>query len=313
MAASLTSLEVIVIVAVVILAVILVALGLMVIRRLRRRRDKLLHELKDSPELIQDRAFNRIAMARREAEILAGQGVDVTPARGLIAQAQGAFDTRNYDRAYESAQSAHEALVNARRVGGGVSLTSAPRGPPLPSAPPAAASSDGPIASSGSTFVPPPAPIPKNRVESQFQLHVLAEELERARAAQGPPAATQAADALRRQAEAAFAAGQYTDAFRLALRGRRELGVSLETLPAPSKGAAGASSSDEEPTTIDPGAAAERAASANRCPDCGYPMLPDDVFCRGCGRPKGEMKCPQCGAGRGPKDTFCGRCGERFP
>ena len=68
-----------------------------------------------SPEIRHDRAFNRIAMARREAELLASSGVDITSAQDLIAQAQGAFDNRDFDRAYVSAQSAHELLVAARR------------------------------------------------------------------------------------------------------------------------------------------------------------------------------------------------------
>ena len=67
-----------------------------------------------NPRIRNDRAFNRIAMAQREAEMLASSGVDVTPARNLIAQAQGQFDHRDFDHAYESAQSAHEVLVAAR-------------------------------------------------------------------------------------------------------------------------------------------------------------------------------------------------------
>ncbi|HYB79699.1 MAG TPA: hypothetical protein VEG66_08095 [Thermoplasmata archaeon] len=80
----------------------------------------------DRPELRYDRAFNRIAMARREAELLASSGVDVSSANNLIAAAQGALDTHDLDRAYESAQSAHEALVAARRSGPLPSLRSSP-------------------------------------------------------------------------------------------------------------------------------------------------------------------------------------------
>jgi len=73
------------------------------------------HELPSrNPQVQHDRAFNRLAMARREAEILATSGVDVNSARSLIDAAQGAFDTGAFERAYESAQSAHELLVAAR-------------------------------------------------------------------------------------------------------------------------------------------------------------------------------------------------------
>ena len=68
-----------------------------------------------TPRIRQDRAFNRIAMARREADLLTSSGVDVASAQDLIAQAQGAFDHQDFDRAYVSAQSAHELLVSARR------------------------------------------------------------------------------------------------------------------------------------------------------------------------------------------------------
>jgi predicted RNA-binding Zn-ribbon protein involved in translation (DUF1610 family) len=313
MTSNLTSVELVVIPLVVILAIVVIGLLLYLMRRLRRKRDKLLNELKDAPELIQDRAFNRIAMARREAEILSRTGADVAAARTLIAQAQGAFDTRNYDRAYESAQSAHEALVNARRAGGTGLLPTPPRAVPPTSPEPVAA----PLAS-GATTSPPPRttnapPIPKNRVESQFQLRVLGEEIESARSSHRPGSKVQTAETMRQQAQAAFTSGEYTEAFRLALRGRRELGGALETLPAAGHVSGASGESLGEPSgPLDVGAVAERTASANRCPDCGNPMLADDAFCRGCGRPRADLKCPQCGASRGPKDTFCGRCGERY-
>jgi len=310
MSGSLTSVELIVIPVVVVLAVILAGLGLLLIRRLRRKRDKLLHELRDSPELIQDRAFNRIAMARKEADIVGAGGADITSARALIAQAQGAFDTRNYDRAYESAQSAHEALVHARITGGVAPLASGRPSGPAPDAPSNGPSS--PPSATPAAPLPTAPPIPKNRVESQFQLHLLQGELDQARAVHAPASKIQGAEALRGEAQSAFDHEDYTEAFRLALRGRKQLGGTIETLPPPTKGPASATA-DERAGPIDPGAAAERAASATRCPDCGYPMLPDDAFCRGCGRPKGELQCPHCGSPRSTKDTFCGRCGERFP
>lgn len=174
---SLTSTEIIALVFVVVLAVIVVGLFVYLIRRLRSRRAKLLSDLEDRPQLNQDRAFNRLSMARREAGILAAQGVDVHRAQELIAESQGAFDTRQYDRSYRVAQSAHEALVNARQHG-----TMTP-GAPLPSKGPAAsAPPDTSRLPSGatSTSEPPPSatpPIPKNRAESQFQMRLLSDEL----------------------------------------------------------------------------------------------------------------------------------------
>src|SRR5271170_5528347 len=105
---TLSSSLLILIVATVILVVVVVAIFLVVARRLREKRDRILHELGAKPALVQDRAFNRLAMARREADVLARTGADASRARELIAQSQGAFDTHDFPRAYELAQSAHE-------------------------------------------------------------------------------------------------------------------------------------------------------------------------------------------------------------
>jgi hypothetical protein len=312
---SLTSTEIIVLVVAVVLAVIVIGVLYLTIRRLRARKQKLLGELSGGPELVHDRAFNRIAMARREAEVLAAQGADVHRAQELIAEAQGAFDTHRYDHAYTSAQSAHEALVIARRQGSRTSAppTASPAPEPVlrpePVAPPVIGGA--PLPSRG----PARPTMAKNRAESQFQIHILGEELEalpprRAR----DPSALDAAD-LRRRASQAFDSGDFTEAFRLALRGRRALGASLETLPPP--GPAAAQSTGAEPdgsSTAPPDIAqtAETVAGGERCPDCGYPALAGDAFCRGCGRPHAPATCPTCGAPRAGDEPFCGRCGSRF-
>ena len=310
-----TTLEIELIVFIVVLAAILAGVFLYLQRRLRQRRSTLLSELNDRPVLNQDRAFNRLAMARREAGILVGQGVDVHRAQELIAEAQGAFDTRQYDRAYQVAQSAHEALVNARQQGArttGAPLSSVGSGAALPSktggaAPPAAA------VSASSTSDRPA--IPKNRAESQFQLRLLGEELETLPTDRAREAAATEATELKNQASAAFDQRDYTTAFRLALRGRRTLGGTLETLPPPGGATAGTSRRTENggATPSDPTRAAEAAAGGERCPDCGYPTLSGDAFCRGCGRPRVPLTCPTCGASRGAEEPFCGRCGTRFP
>ena len=311
---ALTTTELIALVFVIVLAVIVAGLLLYLLRRLRERKAKILGDLSGRPELNQDRAFNRLAMARREVTILARQGVDVRRAQELVAEAQGAFDVHQYERAYQSAQSAHEALVNARQAGSmtsGVPLaTKSPPSAPLPASEPGPGSAP-PVGSSRS---PPAPPIPKNRAESQFQIRLLEEEIAQlpTRRAKSGPAAE--ATALRSQASAAFDRGDFTEAFRLALRGRRALGASVESLPlagTPPPGAArpipdGNAASGDVATT------AEAVAGSERCPDCGYPALSGDAFCRGCGRPRTSASCPSCGAPRAGDEPFCGRCGSRF-
>lgn len=316
---ALSGLEIGFIVFVIFLAVVVAGLLLYLLRRLKNRRAKLLSELEDRPELNQDRAFNRLAMARREAGILAGQGVDVQRAQDLIAESQGAFDLHHYDRAYQVAQSAHEALVNARLQGArttGIPLPSSgippsgpgPAGTPLPGGPS--------LAGSAPTAEPPARPtIPRYRAESQFQIHLLTEELEALPARRASdPSGVQAA-ALKRKASDAFDRGDFTEAFRLALRGRRALGGTVESLPATGAGAVPSAPEGENGSGATPDLArtAENVAGGERCPECGYPALAGDAFCRGCGRPRTTMTCPSCGAPRGAQEPFCGRCGARFP
>ena len=310
--AALSGFEIAAIVVVVFLAVVVIGLLLYLLRRLRNRRDKLLSELDNRPELTQDRAFNRLAMARREASLLADQGVDVARAQELIAESQGAFDNRHYDRAYETAQSAHEALVTARQRG------SRTTGTPLPSASPTVGrgTTGAPVAAAATVPAPPPPETParpviaKNQAESQFQIRLLTEELGALPPRRSKdPSRIQAAE-FARMASEAFAKGDYTEAFRLALKGRRALGGSVESLPLTGSGEA--PTADGEAAKPDLAETARTVAGGERCPDCGYPMLAGDSFCRGCGKPKGTMTCPSCGAPRGADDPFCGRCGTRF-
>lgn len=324
MAASLTQVEILAIVIVVVLAVSVAGVLLFLMRRLRLRKAKLLNELRVSPQLVQDRAFNRIAMARREAEILSRQGTDVSRAHELIAQAQGSLDTGSYDRAYQSAQEAHEALVRARQQGAPLPAGSiAPAASLLPSGPsvPAPGGSTPrppgavPVSRQDPATPPTPAGIPKNRAESQFQLRLLDQELQEARRTRSDAATVREARLLRTQAGAASDRADYTEAFRLALKGRRSLGGHLETL-APSPGThpepTTGSSVEGERAQADPALTAERVAGSDRCPECGYPALPGDAFCRGCGVPRSLGTCSGCGTPRGPRDTFCGKCGTPF-
>ncbi len=317
---SLTSEEVLAVVVVVLLAAGTAGVLLVMRQRLRRRRAQLIQELSDRPAVIQDRAFNRIAMARREAELVSDRGADVGRARDQIAQAQAAFDSRQFARAYESAQMAHETLVGLRRAAPLPSSSlpanraSASTAPPSPL--PLSVSSPG---TGNPSAAPAPAPTapPKNRVESQFQLRLLAQELEVARHDRPDDGKTGAAGALDRQAREAFDRADFTEAFRLALRGRRALGDRVEALPpGPGGGAPAPPPPGNAPgalrSEVDAAGSAESVASAGRCPTCGYPALPGDTFCRGCGTPRAPPTCPKCGAVRQSADTFCGRCGAHF-
>ncbi len=299
MAFGLTGSELTALVIIVILIIFVIGIFLYLSQRLRARRDQLLTELKGRPELVQDRAYNRLAMARREAEILARTGTDIRSSQALIAQSQAAFDLRDYSRSYELAQSAHESLVNARgKVGPSPLPGGGSSSQPLPTITPSG---------SGTTagVTPAPSSLPKNRAESHFLLGLLNQEVAAAPASAGP---TLEAASLRDQSQAAFDRGDYSESFRLALKGRRALGGHVESLPpTPGVGAARAMGDG-----ADAAGTAEAVAGAARCPACGHPTLSSDTFCRGCGRPLTSPTCSSCGAPRTPADVFCGKCGASF-
>ncbi len=287
-----------------IVAITGIAVVVLLLQRMRRRQLKL-REAAATPEFASDRAYNRLALARREAGLLAAQGGDTSRAQDLIGLAEQAFNGRQFDRAYELAQSAHETLVRARRQ-------------PALTAPPGAATAALPGPSPRAAALPAgpaapafdPAVVTKNRAEAQFQLRLFEQDLVKARqsAAAGQPNAE--ARQLYVAAQAAFARGEYGEAFRLSLRGRRKVGAVVEAVGT-ARGA-GAEAPPRLPSSSDPGEVAERVATAERCPQCGHPTSSDDLFCRGCGAARSPTACGRCGAPRAPDDTFCGRCGLKF-
>ena len=316
MATGLTSYELTVLILAAILIGIGVGLGFYARARLQRRKAQLVGELQRRPDLIQDRAFNRIAMARREVELLGRQGADVGRAREQIAEAQASYDNRRYEQSYQTAQIVHESLVHARRSG--VPLPSPPSLPASSENQAAAPASRGTAPTVLSPTASPVPPMAKNRAESQFQLRLLDQELTAARSNRPEALATIGAADLARQSHAAFERSDFTEAFRLALKGRRTLGGSVESLPPTPSGSV--SMGGSVPAGIEGNGAARsdatetaaKVAGAERCPECGYPALAGDAFCRGCGRPRTPSACPQCGAPRTPSDTFCGRCGAPY-
>jgi hypothetical protein len=295
-------------VGVVLVAVVMLA-AFHLLRSYRMRRLGELRGGVGEPRSAGDRAYNRLALARREADLLEAQGGDVERARQLIDLANRSQNARNFDRAYELAQAAHETLVRTRRE--------TPRGPsptPVSAAPTPSRAVTAPAVPEGRSGPSTTTPtVPKNRAEAQFQLRLFEQDLASAAKAPGDRAVVHGARELYVQAHAAFSRGDFQDAFRLALRGRRQIGGHVEALGPSASPAAASTAGASAPRAPDPTEAAEAAASGERCPRCGHPAVRDDAFCRGCGAPRGPAACPRCGTPRTPTDTFCGRCGERYP
>jgi len=274
------------------------------LRTYRQRRLQALRGQGTEPAAASDRAYNRLALARREADLLDAQGIDTERSRQLIGLAGRSLDARDFGRAYDLAQAAHETLVMARRQ----PLPSAAKGPtPAEVATPAAAPAS-PSPAGVATGEGPPR-LAKNRVEAQFQLHMLEQDLAgAARNATAAPALSEARE-LRAQAQAAFDRADYAEAFRLSLRGRRRVGGHLEVLGSPVPAVGGGPA---RPAPVTAEQAAEAVAAQERCPACGHPTVAGDAFCRGCGAPRTALSCPACGGHRTPADTFCGKCGARY-
>jgi len=301
----------------IVLTAVLLAVAFYAMRHLRRRRERLREKRQDDPAVASDRAFNRLAMARKEADLLERQGGDVAQARQLIGLAESSFGTRQFDRAFDLAQSAHNTLVAARKA----PKTAPPAQPPASSAPspapppfrptvpmPAAGPNDGDLPG------PAVSKVPKNRAESHFELGLLERDLETAKRERPKQGGTKKGETTRAAAQAAYDRADYTEAFRLALKGRREVGGRVETLaPGPARTAGVPPEATEAPLTSDtPVEVAETVAAAERCPQCGHPTQPSDAFCRGCGTPRVPATCSKCGAPRLPTDSFCGVCGQKY-
>lgn len=306
--------DLIYIVAVVLLAVALAGIGLFALRRFRARRDRLRSEIDASRASVEERAFNRIHIGKSAADHLERSGADVAGPRRLLAQASKEYDAGHHDDALALASSAHEALLKQAK---GPTPAAAPVGPdpPIPRAtPPAASSPPPPISrpmspspaaesSSPEASDPPKNRLPKNKAESHFQLRLLDEEL----AAGGPAGTSKGTIAgvggIATEAHSSYDRGDFTEALRLALKGRRTLGARLETLPPSS-----ATQAVDAATAPSPA-----PAGTELCRQCGQPLRSGDKFCRGCGAAAVAPRCARCGDALEPKDQFCGRCGTPRP
>ena len=296
------------VVAVVVLALVAYG-GFYLLRVLRLRRLQAEKGEGSGPEVTADRAYNRLALARKEATLLEAQGGDVAHARELIDLASRSLDGRAFDQAYERAQAAHEALVQARaQLSPARNLSAAALPSSTPGGAPPHAGSPVPAAASA----PPAAPtVPKNRAEAQFQLRLFEQDLVTAKRTAPKAPSTGEATQLYVQAHAAYDRAEYAEAFRLSLRGRRRVGGTVETLGTPGPSGVAASANEGSAPT-DPVRMAEAVAAQERCPACGHPVVSGDSFCRGCGAARTSAACPKCGAPRKPADSFCGRCGGSY-
>jgi hypothetical protein len=284
-------------------------------RRLAARRRELQGEIAESEARTEERAHNQILLGEAELATLTREGFDVARPKGLLDDARSAFARRDYHHALQIARSVHDQLVRLRVSGAGPSPTLA--NPPIRTlfgaGPPAdlAPAVEAPLASTSEDA--PRAALPKNQLESRFQIRLLTEELVVAvRSRPGAPELSEA-NRLAREASASADRADYTEALRLSLKARRLLGGKVEGLPAPAGSfpAAAAAGSGSDPATEGPvpPRPPSDGRSGGECPRCHRPLRVGDVFCRSCGTPVTAPKCPRCGAAFEADDRFCPRCG----
>jgi Double zinc ribbon len=306
----------------------------MLYRYLRRRGPEL--AAREGKTVLDDRSYNQIRIGQAAADRLSQTGVDVSAAKELFRRAEVARASGNYDLSLELSKKGQDSLA-AARSGAMVLPSSAParstspadasqlRSPSTatrsaaaavyapPSDPPRlGGGANGPVLSvdSGAAVEPEPARPPKNKMEAHFQLSLVQDELDQARAAKSRSKPFRDAEALRDQGQAAYDKQDFTEALRLALKSRRALGTRVEALPVSPIPASA-------PGGSDPGAAAARASGSladaptfgQKCAKCGRTASPTDQFCRGCGAPITPALCNSCGAPLLAGDRFCGRCG----
>jgi hypothetical protein len=293
--------------------------------RMRRHRTRLKRDLDPSPDVLEDRAHNQLRLAESEAAILERDGIETTRARALLAESKSRLDVGDFVRARTLAQSAHEQLVTLRKT-----ATTPYSSPSSSEAQDLRENGSRPefgfgderlstntLSFGSSATVPgPPASTPqnppegprlaKNRAESQFETNRLNEELERLRLRH--PDDPRLAEGIRYLAgsRSAYQAGDFTEALRLSLRGRRSIGAQIGSLGPPSPGTR-LSSHSTAPVSLQ--GSPERLVGGTVCPACGRPTRPGDRFCRTCGAHVGSAMCPRCGKPLTDGDQFCATCG----
>ena len=288
--------------------------------RIRRRRRDGASDLALPRGLLRDRAYNQLHIARSVSERLSRSGIDTSAAQGAIREAEEAEARRDFETALERAKAAQDLLV---RLGGARPVrvpmsasTSSVRAPTL-HAPAGRTMAGGSVSdadlpeSLGGVALPAESSstkLPKNKAESRFQLSLLSDDLAAMERSGRGGADLEAARKILTDAQQAYERGDYTEALRLGLRGRRRAGGHLETLPPSPATRVEESVGEAEFSGGSRADAAEPSAPAT-CANCGQPLRANDRFCRGCGASVKAARCAQCGEALAPDDRFCAACG----
>ncbi len=305
-------------------------------RYLRRQGGEL--ALREPRSVLADRSFNQIRIGRAAADGLERSGTDVTRARALLDRADASRTRRDFAGSIELSKRAQEILTEDHGARRARPLATHPR---VPSAP--RLGGETVVARTGAEGLPPKQSLredggpvavqptsseaprsveaerllavaqrpPKNQLEARFEQNLLAEEIVRRRAGRAKDPVARTAERLGRDSQAAYDRNDYTEALRLALKGRRSLGVKIEGLPASGAGrieASGAREGSGLPVggLVTPG---PEPGFGAKCPQCGRIGGAADRFCRDCGTTLAPAVCGRCNQPLLAGDRFCGTCG----
>jgi double zinc ribbon protein len=314
----------------VIVAIFVVLVAVYALYRYLRRRGPEL-ATREGRSVIEDRAYNQIRIGQAAADRLARMGVDVTEAQELLRRAETARLGGDYDNSIDLSRRSTNLLAAARTGGGPLpssemdrpsSASAGPRSiPTSPTVSSAGASSfaafptissaaedSGRSAESGSTPTPGSNRAPKNKMEAHFQLSVCKDELDHSRAGQSEAQSFRDAEKLYANGQTAYDREDYTEALRLALKGRRTLGTRVEALPVTATSSSTVSSARTAAARA-AGPVSDEPTFGQKCANCGRIAGPADQFCRECGAPMAPVLCTNCGTPLLAGDRFCGKCG----
>lgn len=331
------------------LAIICLALfAIWILRAMGLRRKRFLKEMRGATaESPGDAAHNQILTTRAILDRLESQGNNVAAPRALLEEAQEKFDAGRYAPALQLARQARSMLNTQATTGGSPSSSRVrvPVGTPRKAqkeemlyrdiaqgnrrsprggteSPASRSMDDSEIpepdpSASGPTIPELRKTVPKNQLESRFEINLLVESLEGR-----PESAFPEARKLLTAARRSFERADYSEALRLALRGRKALGTGTEEtitlspgtlvenppetpLPSAARSSAPSAAGDVVP---EPDTGGTRSTTV-RCSRCDQENPASNKFCRGCGKPLAEPVCPRCQKPILSEDAFCGVCG----
>lgn len=266
-------------IALIVIAVFIIAfLELRYLRKkIRARRVRAARKVEELP----DDAHNAIITTKAIMATMERSGVRSEEAVSLMAEAQMAYDRRNYRVVLDMASQVKEKLmvIKARQAAAGdlAKLESMP------------ARGDSEETTTKELLQ---KEYPPNYLPAKFSLELAHSSIDQSRAAGRD---VSQAEQLLVDAQARFGAKDYAGALASARLAQR-------------------SAAGEPVEAASPGMPKPLAVDATLvCTSCGAALQSDDVFCRKCGARVGPEVCASCGTTLVAGDAFCRKCGTAIP